>query len=726
MDRQTALLEWVNSFTLSEDVKSLSELADGYILWDILRDVDPTYFTNSLPETRGSCTKWIPRYENLKHLYKSLASYISEECEQPLFAPHAGDGLQAIAKDASVQHFLKLFQLVLQATISSPRQQEYILKMTSLTDASKKSLKELIEDREDPEESDLQQSGDGADPSTFLSDSELEMEEHYGHLLAHNERMLQERKDYQDQLTGLNERLLRLQESYDMVRQDLVEAQDQLQIKASVHNGTASRSVKELQLQIQQQENDFADQETRMAIQDRKLEAALKKIANLEASTNALTKKARDAQDELDVVKKEGDASVRKANTAEKFKQQLQASKKEIGLLRSRLEDYQKEDADFEELRHENAGLHTQIEEFKKLVSRIEEDNAESFRIRGQLLLDNEALHRNLSSARKLRKQDQAAIAQLKNRVRSSSVSSVGSHDNADLEAEFQALADNQADEKEITPDRKTQLEHLTSTVQEQASRIDSLQRQLNEADSRPKPDEEARKPSHSPPGSEQRTRSETEYGTPAFDGIAQPAYSLIRIDTNTSAELKDLRSEVKRLRKELQSRLLDQHSPLPDHPRLTPAIKDLVAKVTNGSVTVDDNVATQEWCRSAMMEGRKQIIEAEKIVEQQKSTIANLEERLKDAEASTAVGAKEQEDKDLVQPPLSIQTELQSLRDENTNLKRELRLMSSAFHGLAGRHQYSGMTVQRKAEAPSSWLGKQRRIVEGNLRGGGVGGARR
>ena len=48
------------------------------------------------------------------------------------------------------------------------------------------------------------------------------------------------------------------------------------------------------------------------------------------------------------------------------------------------------------------------------------------------------------------RKQDQAAIAQLKQRVRSSSVSSVGSQDNADLEAEFSGLAEKQAREKEI------------------------------------------------------------------------------------------------------------------------------------------------------------------------------------------------------------------------------------------------------------------------------------
>ncbi|KAL8911400.1 MAG: hypothetical protein Q9172_007680 [Xanthocarpia lactea] len=702
MDRQTALLEWVNSFTLSEDVESLSELTDGYILWDILRDVDPTFFTTSLPQTRGSTTKWIPRYENLKYLHKTLASYISEECGQVLYAPHAGDGLQAIAKDASLQEFLKLFQLILQATICSPRQQEYILKMLSLTAATQASLKKVIEDTEDPEQAGGQQDGADTDPSSFMLDPELVLEERYGKILAENELLLQERKDYQGQIREMDDRLVRLQESYNLVKQDLTEAQDQLKMNASVRNGTESRSVKELQLHIQQQENDFADQESRMAKQDRKLEAALKKVANLEASTNSLTQKARDAQDELDEIKREKDACARKANTADKFKQQLQASKKENNSLRSRLEDYQKEDADFENLRHENVGLQTQIEEFEKLVPRIEEDNAESFRIRGQLQLDIEALHKDLSSVRKQHKQALATITELKQRVRSSSVSSVGSHDNVDLEAEFTGLANKQAAEREVVSTNETQVKHLTNTIVEKNSTIESLQRQLDEANDH----------------DTGRKESEPEYGIPTLDGIAQPAHSLISMDGNILDELKDLRNEVKRLQKELHARSLDQNAPLPDHPKLTPEIRDLVAEVIGGSKTVDDNAAAQEWCRNAIAEGRERIIEAQKTVEQQKSTIASLEERLKNAESNAAAGAKKVQEEKV---PLPDFTELHSLREQISFLKRELRLMSSAFHSLNERHQYDGMTVQRKSEAPSSWLGKQRRLVEGNLRVGEV-----
>ncbi|KAI4240773.1 MAG: hypothetical protein L6R42_011444, partial [Xanthoria sp. 1 TBL-2021] len=378
---------------------------------------------------------------------------------------------------------------------------------------------------------------------------------------------------------------------------------DQLRINSSARNGTESRSVKELKSRLEQQEIDFADQEERMAKQDRKLEAAMKKIANLEASTNSLTKKARDAEDELDFVKKESDGHARKGNTAEKLKQQLQASKKENDNLRSRLEAYQKDDADFENLRADNAGLQTQIEEFEKLVPRIEEDNAESFRIRTQLQLDIEALRRDLSHARKERKQDQATIAQLKQRVRSSSVSSVGSQDNADLEAEFSDLANKQAREKEVISNNETRLNYLTNTVQEQASTIDSLQLRLDEAKTGQKQDDETRRPSLTSPESTEQSGLKPEYGIPTLDGIAQPAHSLISIEASTSHELTNLRLEVQRLQKELDSKSIDRHAPLPDHPKLTPEMKGLIADVIAGRKVIDDNVENQEWCMSVVAE---------------------------------------------------------------------------------------------------------------------------
>ncbi|KAL8801172.1 MAG: hypothetical protein Q9200_007024, partial [Gallowayella weberi] len=618
MELQAALLEWVNSFTITEDVISLSELTDGYILWDILRDVDPIYFTSSLPEGRSNTTKWIPRYENLKYLHKTLASYITEECDQALFAPRAGDGLQAIAKDAAVPEFLKLFQLVLQATISSPRQQEYILKMTSLTDASKKALKDLIENREETVEADDQQDDDlsNTDAPIFATDAELEYEERYGSLMAENAHLRQERKETESELRDTFDRLVRLQESYDVLKQNLAEAQDTLQMNASMRNGTETRSVKELESRIRQQENDFADQEIRMEKHERKLEAVTKKNANLEASLDSSAKKARDAKNELDEVRKERDAYEKKANMADKFKQQLQASsglKKENEELRSRLEDYHGQDADFENIRHENTGLVAQIEEYKKLVPRIEEDNAESFRVRGQLQIDNESLRKDLSRAQKQNKQYQATIAQLNQRVRSSSISSIGSHENEDLEAEIASSTAKQTAEKERVSNAEKEVKSLNKMVQEQALEMDSLRRQLDEAHNRPKQENGSRRPSLKAPLPAERASSSLRYGLPILNGNAYPAHNSGSIERTTSAEIEKLQLEVKRLQEALLSKPFDSHAPLPDHPELTPEIKALAAQVKNGEKTVDDNTQNVDYLTRIIMQGRKDVFEAEK-----------------------------------------------------------------------------------------------------------------
>ena len=52
--------------------------------------------------------------------------------------------------------------------------------------------------------------------------------------------------------------------------------------------------------------------------------------------------------------------------------------------------------------------------------------------------------------------------------------------------------------------------------------------------------------------------------------------------------------------------------------------------------------------------------------------------------------------------------------RSYTQNLERELKLIASAYHDLAGRLQMNNVVLQRRAEAPKSWLGKQRKAMEG------------
>ena len=49
----------------------------------------------------------------------------------------------------------------------------------------------------------------------------------------------------------------------------------------------------------------------------------------------------------------------------------------------------------------------------------------------------------------------------------------------------------------------------------------------------------------------------------------------------------------------------------------------------------------------------------------------------------------------------------------ELENLKRENKLMASAFHDMAGRLQMNTVSLQRRNEPPRSWMNKVRRQLE-------------
>ncbi|KAL9582074.1 MAG: hypothetical protein Q9212_003511, partial [Teloschistes hypoglaucus] len=802
MGTEVALLEWVNTFALPEDVKSLSELTDGHVLWDILRDVDPTYFTSSLPETRGNSTRWVPRYENLKHLHKALTAYIFEENEQDLYAPHAGDGLKFIAQDASIPDFRKLFQLVLQATILSPRQQDYILKMTSLTPASQQSLKELIEDRE------VAKAPDSNAPTTFMVDPELQYEERYGKLMADYELLLQERKDFHNEIRDLNDRLIRLQEQHDVLQQSSTEAQEYLQKNGSLRDRTdGGSSVKDLESKFQQQENDFADQEARLAKQARRTEALQRKLDNVEASSNSAAKKAQEARDELDMVKRNRDALAKKANMAEKFKQQLQSSnilKKEVESLRSQLVDHRKDADSYDEVRRSYASLEVELQEFKKLVPRVEEDNAELIRVKEKLMHDNQNLQ-------KQHKQDQSFIAQLQQRVRSSSVSSVGSHNNNDLDDEFAGLTDHTATQRDETRGYEMQMKHHERIAQEKDAKIHTLQRLLDEANSQPRQTHAVQRPSRTLSGSleiqgsanssdtcqslrEQFENEEAKRGavsTQLHDKIREIGMakedreSLLNLLTNVdkhhfkhlavsyvAVDKIEILAQFKTDNAAELQRLQRDSTDLKDYPQLSQEIKDLIAAVKTGNQEKEDPSKAVDHLSEIIMQSRKQLVEAEKEIQQQRTTIDKLEKQAKHTMIDVETrGRKEQEQKSLLSishdprptlkqsaclpasfpslffsiprrrpiSPFEVDTnmltiwvptkpsgppstrspspaELLALRTETANLTRELHLMASAYHSLGHRISYQGTVVQRQAEQPSSWLGRQRRAVDGNL----------
>ncbi|KAL8946297.1 MAG: hypothetical protein Q9222_007287 [Ikaeria aurantiellina] len=632
----SALLEWVNTFTLTEDVGSLSELSDGHTIWDILRDVDPTYFTASLPESRSNASrKWIPRYENLKFLHKALASYTSEECLEALCVHCAGEGLQAIAKDGSPAEFAKLFHLVLQATIISPRHEDYIIRMASLTVDSRQLLKDLILNHEVSQDSNIQQIDNDHAQSAFPVDPELEFEERYGKLMAENERLLERRKEMQSELRDMNDRLIRLQDSYSMLQQKQEETDSRLHMNGSAHH--QSRLVKDLEARLEQQENDIADQEARATKEARKVEALEKKINNLEVSSNASAKQAQAARDELDGVMKERDALAKKANMVEKLKQQLHASnglKSENDTLRNELDQYRQENGTFDQLQRKNIEMGTTIRELERLLPRIEEDNAELVRSKEQLKIENESLHERCLLASKQHKQAQATIAQLTDRVRSSSVSSATSHDNDDLDGELTGLTDKQVKVAERTSSIEKQNQELQGIIAEQASKLLSLQRELNEANDRLKQINDSEQPDGAPSTSLDRPDSQTLRAQLNSENVKQE-----KVKSDVSGELKELQAENGRLQeinKQLESGKRGQQSQQPesnghyvtvkDHALFTQEVKDFMATVKAGKPH-DNSPPLPDYYADIIMREREMLMQAEQVIRQIPSHHSSLPE---------------------------------------------------------------------------------------------------
>ena len=69
-----SLLAWVRSFENGRQIEKLGDLSEGKALWAILQDVDPQYFSGSLPEPDiGQGSDWTRKWQNLKHLEKQLS-----------------------------------------------------------------------------------------------------------------------------------------------------------------------------------------------------------------------------------------------------------------------------------------------------------------------------------------------------------------------------------------------------------------------------------------------------------------------------------------------------------------------------------------------------------------------------------------------------------------------------------------------------------------------------
>ncbi|PYH33214.1 putative microtubule binding protein HOOK3 [Aspergillus neoniger CBS 115656] len=410
-----ALLEWVNSFALGKTIRTTEELSDGTIIWEILQDIDPQYFLDEIPQ-RAPSDHWLSKWQNLKHIHKLLVNYIRQQPDGMPTGLDPNPNLELVAEKNSVKEANKLLKLLLIAAIRSPNAQTYVETLQSLSTPTQETLKNIFEEAQNGQHEAIDGEDDVKEERDLPVDPELQFEERVGKVLAENNRMAREKKDMQKQIDDMHDRLARLQENNDTLQSRLASTEDRL-VNLRSGKGDLGLSAKALESKSRQQEDIIATQEARLATAQDEIDSLRMTVESLRVKNQRFQK----LQDDYDELKTERDQLARKANAAEKYRQKLQASQdfeKENQSLRNQIKDFQQQLKEADSQQKWNSEREVELEEYRRVLPRIEQECSEIQNLKKQLEFNNHALTERLSNADEQRERDDALISELRERIR--------------------------------------------------------------------------------------------------------------------------------------------------------------------------------------------------------------------------------------------------------------------------------------------------------------------
>lgn len=775
-ETEAALVVWVNSFSLSNHVNSLSEMNDGQAFWEILREINADVFTGELPSKKQSD---YARQQNLQHVYRKIASHLDEhDTPFPIFTD---DELRELATDESSISIAKFVKLVLQVVITPPNETLF-QKLRDLPDPTPQVILRLWQEMMDPAEdeevgkdSDMDSGGRSSNSGSIFSsgqvvDRELLLEQYLAEIKSQLDRCQAEANDLKEAKEQTDDAYSRLQKSYDAVRKESIETGAQLQKFTALHNEREQRSVKDLETKISQLEEVIGRQEIEINEYRSKEADMQRKIKKLDAADDRL----QNLQDDFDVQKVELEHQTKKANAGEKYKHKVQASqnvekerdsaRKELNEARSRLEEAGN-------LRRGNVKLQQENREISQTLSRSERDNTELRETKQAYLSEINRLQHGSKSLRDALAQAQDRITDLEERY-----GGPERHSSVDdgLDSELAEALNHEQEMKTRITELEKQVRQLTSDASDKESKLVMLQGQLDSAQDDSADQYKQVLMIRKEMSVLQASLTEVRQGNPiegtetfnrmreqvkaqqkqcaSFeerlsaaqkrleaaesdrDLIDKPKLQVIEeVRAQNSLAMRQLQSEHDALRKR-HSRLQDMFVDLTEerndawregHEILIEktaieAKADADSQTLQESTDILRQAATEtpesigqskgiEIYASKIEEGRERLAKAQKHIENQDALVKDLKDRLEQTNASAQANKEDANEepatKNAPSPGECLYTQ---------NLERELKLVASAYHDLAGRLQMNNVILQRRAEAPKSWLGRQRKAMDG------------
>lgn len=361
---QGALLKWVNAFASEgQSAQSVDDLADGFVLGQVLHDLDPTYDTSELDENLGS-SKWLTQKRNLQSVYKGLFKYMRREAPECVPLAQVAD-FRAVAEKPDADGL---------AQVSSPKQELRDMKpekrderltiiaiklaavllataaMGSNEAVRARAIKKVQTDLEAVDQNEIRRileqkqkqmhelaAKAKEEEAAGDRDADLEHEEQLAKLESSLEQKVHELDLATKKYADLNSRHNYLQENHVEIKAKLAEVETELDSLRKLHGADESQRVQVLQSKIEEQSALIASQEEELENfrqTQQRLEIDLERY-------KASSEEGQEYKDKYDELHHQTQELERKANAADRYKQKLADNRnyeKEIASLNFELD----------------------------------------------------------------------------------------------------------------------------------------------------------------------------------------------------------------------------------------------------------------------------------------------------------------------------------------------------------------------------------------------------
>ncbi|KAK3943568.1 protein hook [Diplogelasinospora grovesii] len=361
---QAALLKWVNTFDTKRRVETVEDLRDGLILGQILEQIlgAAEFHSSSLIQSPSS---WTEKKQNLETVYRGLARFLRHD--NPFLAPSPSE-FRAMAENPDENGICEFLSAFLTAACLGSLSRTYVPKIMTLDKASQGEIARILEYKNYQKK---EREAHGKDEAYEEEDVDLDVQAFRDPDLMEEE--LEQLKDKCDMLkkqnADLQSRLDKLLMTHEVVLNDLRASQNEVASQRRVRGGTdAGTAIRDLRNEIREKMAEIDRLEDLV-------EKETLRSNRLEKENEALRTKAdrvKDLEDKVTVLEHETKEQQKQIKGLENYKkkaQDLTAIQQRNRVLEEQIIQLELDMKDYDDMKTLSKKLQTEIEEKRKALA---------------------------------------------------------------------------------------------------------------------------------------------------------------------------------------------------------------------------------------------------------------------------------------------------------------------------------------------------------------------